>query len=228
MADIVLVILGIIIGAAAAWFYASSRNAGVASQLADIKGRGVRTAQYMKDEATARLEQQEAALSDLQSRLEVERQQAAALREAHPQLEQSVGELRSALGALQAELQGSTDQAFEELGQLHEISAALEGVVASFTQTLEAMESRLLASNRRAKDAAGPEPVPPSQVHPLPASQGHPAPPSQAHPVPASQVHPTPPSQAHPPSPPQFRPIAPSHTRPVPPPPGRPRDPGRR
>src|SRR5687767_14205440 len=102
MADIVLVILGIIIGAAAAWFYASSRSAGLAKQPAEIKDRGVRAAQYMKDEATVRLEQQEAALSDLQSRLEAERQQAAALREAHPQLEQSVGELRSALGALQS------------------------------------------------------------------------------------------------------------------------------
>ncbi len=155
MPDGVLVVIGVVVGMAVGWFWASSRaRPGMAKELAESKVRGARAAEQAKGEVAAELDRKERELAEVRGQLEQDRQTLAKMQaEMEHALEQKV-RLMERSEQLGAELRAVVDESYRDVGQFYEIGASLEHAVEAYTHAVEAVEARLLAATKRLKDLA--------------------------------------------------------------------------
>ncbi len=158
MPDWLLGIIGLAVGLAVGWYWASFRSRpGMVKQLAETKVRSVRAVEHLKQEVAAELDRRERELTDLRNTYEQARQ-AAARTEAKLQADitHALDEKTRLFASLGGELHTAIDESFREVAQLYEIASSLEHAV-------QTVESRLLAASKRMKDlgiADGPSVAP--------------------------------------------------------------------
>lgn len=157
------ILLALAVGCLAGWYWSTARiRPSLAKKIEEEKRRTARAVQLVKDDLAAQLERKEHERSNFQARLDEERQAAlitqsrlqADLTRASEQkekLERVTAELTDLVSVLKTELQAATEEAFRELGQIHDVGMSVERAVEAYTQVVGAMESRLLAANLRLK-----------------------------------------------------------------------------
>ncbi len=169
MPDWLLGVIGLAVGLAVGWYWASFRSRpGMVKQLAETKVRGARVVEHLKQEVAAELDRRERELADLRNTYEQERQ-AASHTEARLKAEitHALDEKAQLFESLGKELHTAVDESFREVAQLYETASSLEHAV-------QAIESRLLAASKRMKElgvADGPSVAPtvlpdPTEVSP--------------------------------------------------------------
>lgn len=162
MSDAIYVLLGVVFGVLAGWYLASRHSHRLAKLAEDEKRQAARAVRSATEQLAAQLEQKDQELSHFQARLDEQRQTAestlsrlqADLAHATTQkatLEKVAAELEAAVGALKAELQSTTEEAFRELEQFHDVNLSLERTLEAFSQLVGTVESRLLSVNLRLK-----------------------------------------------------------------------------
>jgi gas vesicle protein len=160
MPDAVFILLGVIFGVFAGVYLASRHSRRLRKLVEDEKRLAARAVRSATDQLSTRLEEREHELAQYQNRLDDERKNAelgvsklkadfARLTDRKEKLEKITAELQSQAGVLKSELQSTTEDAFRELAQFHDVATSLERVIESYTQLIEIMESRLLATNDR-------------------------------------------------------------------------------
>ncbi len=160
MPDAVYLFLGAVFGVVAGVYLASHHSHRLKKLVEDEKRLAVRAVRSATDQLSTRLEQREQELAQYQNRLDDERKNAelgvskikadfARLTDRKEKLEKLTKELESQTGVLKSELQTTTEDAFRELAQFHDVGTSLERVIDSYTQLMETVESRLLAINAR-------------------------------------------------------------------------------
>lgn len=160
MPDAVYLFLGAVFGVFAGVYLASRHSHRLKKLVEDEKRLAVRAVRSATDQLSTRLEQREHELAQYQNRLDDERKNAelgvskikadfARLTDRKEKLEKLTKELESQTGVLKSELQTTTEDAFRELAQFHDVGTSLERVIESYTELMETVESRLLAVNVR-------------------------------------------------------------------------------
>lgn len=171
MPDWLLVVIGVTVGVAVGWYWASFRTRpGMVKQLAETKVRGARAVEHIKQELAAELDRRERELAEVRNQLDQERQAAGRMQaevkhalEQKARLDELAARLAERTESLGGELQTAVEESFREVGQFYEIGASLERAVEAFTRAVEAVESRLLVASRRMKElgiATGPTVAP--------------------------------------------------------------------
>ncbi len=160
MPDWLLGVIGVAVGVAVGWYWASFRTRpGMVKQLAETKVRGARAVEHIKQELAAELDRRERELAEVRNQLDQERQAAGRMQaevkralEQKARLDELAARLTERTESLGGELQTAVDESFREVGQFYEIGASLERAVEAFTRAVEAVESRLLVASRRMKE----------------------------------------------------------------------------
>lgn len=160
MPDAVFILLGVMFGVFAGVYLASHHSQRLKKLVEDEKRLTSRAVRSATDQLSTRLEQREHELAQFQNRLDDERKNAelgvskikadfARLTDRKEKLEKLTKELESQASVLKSELQTTTEDAFRELAQFHDVRTSLERVIGSFTQLIETVELRLLAIDVR-------------------------------------------------------------------------------
>jgi len=163
MPDAAFLLLGVVFGVFAGVYLASRHSHRLKKLVEDQKRLAVRAVRSATDQISTRLEQREHELAQYQNRLDDERKNAelgvskikadfARLTDRKEKLEKLSKELESHTGVLKSELQTTTGEAFRDLAQFHDVATSLERVIESYTQLIESVESRLLATNVRLRN----------------------------------------------------------------------------
>jgi len=163
MPDAAFLLLGVVFGVFAGVYLASRHSHRLKRLVEDEKRLAVRAVRSATDQLSTRLEQREHELAQYQNRLDDERKNAelgvskvkadfVRLTERKEKLDILATELQSQTGALKSELGTTTEEAFRELAQFHDVATSLEHVLGSYTQLIETVESRLLAANVRLRN----------------------------------------------------------------------------
>ena len=160
MPDAAHVFLGVVFGIFAGVYLASRHSHRLKKLVEDEKRLAARAVRSATDQLSSRLEQREHELAQFQNRLDDERKNAelgvskiktdfARLTDRKEKLEKLTEELESHTGVLKSELQTTTEEAFRELAQFHDVATSFERAIETYTQLIQAVESRLLAINVR-------------------------------------------------------------------------------
>ncbi|MGH2396856.1 MAG: hypothetical protein ACRDFW_07690 [bacterium] len=160
MPDAVYLFLGAVFGVFAGVYLASRPSHRLKKLVEDEKRLAARAVRSATDQLATRLEQRERELAQFQNRLDDERKNAelgvskikadfARLTDRKEKLEKLTKELESHTGALKLELQTTTEEAFGELAQFHDVATSFERASETYTQLIQTVESRLLAINVR-------------------------------------------------------------------------------
>jgi gas vesicle protein len=160
MPDAAFLLLGVVFGVFAGVYLASRHSHRLKRLVEDEKRLAVRAVRSATDQLSTRLEQREHELAQFQNRLDDERKNAelgvskiradfARLTDRKEKLEKLTEELESHTGVLKSELQTTTEEAFQELAQFHDVATSFEHAIETYTQLIQTVESRLLAINVR-------------------------------------------------------------------------------
>lgn len=131
--------MGVTFGLLAGAYLASRHSHRLKKLVEDEKRQAARAVRSAKDQLSTRLEEREHELAQHQSRLDDERRNVEL---GVSKLKADFAHLKTQSGALKSELQTTTEDAFRELAQFHDVATALQHVI-------EAVESRLLAADVR-------------------------------------------------------------------------------
>ena len=160
MPDAAYLFLGVVFGVFAGVYLASRHSHRLKRLVEDEKKLAARAVRSATNQLSTKLEQREHELAQYQNRLDDERKNSevgvskikadfARLTDRRDKLEKLTKELESQTSILKSELQTTTEEAFRELAQFHDVGTSLERVIESYTQLLQTVESRLLAINVR-------------------------------------------------------------------------------
>jgi len=160
MPDAVYLFLGAVFGVFAGVYLASRHSHRLKRLVEDEKRLAVRAVRSATDQLSTRLEQREHELAQFQNRLDDERKTAelgvskikadfARLTDRKEKLEKFTKELESHTDVLKSELQTTTEEAFQELAQFHDVATSFERAIETYTQLIQTVESRLLGINVR-------------------------------------------------------------------------------
>ena len=181
MSEIPFLILGLLLGILVGWHWTISRaRSSLVGQVAEVKQRGARAVEHLRDELHQQMERREHELVDLRSKLEEERQVAATtqarfqhLQDEKKRIEKTALELTETMNALSSDLSATINQDLLDVTQFQDFGKYLEDFVETYERAVESMESRVRAAAGRLKElqaSSGGEASPVESVDQAPES----------------------------------------------------------
>lgn len=153
MSEIPFLILGLLLGILVGWHWTISRaRSSLVGQVAEVKQRGARAVEHLRDELHQQMERREHELVDLRSKLEEERQVAATIQARFQHLQDEKKRIEKTALELTETMNAYINQDLLDLTQFQDFGKYLEDFVETYERAVESMESRVRAAAGRLKE----------------------------------------------------------------------------